>query len=262
MSYILDALKKSEQERRRGEMPEITRFETSENNSKSQRQYLPYVIVALLSLNAVALVIWAPWKSDDNEAATASSYQESINQVSDVAPVTQQKIQKPATISDVPKGRHSPGFTAKAEKARQPSIDNTDAKDSVASPAPIKKVSQPAVAEPQVAVAKPVKELEPEVIKPRVQQPEPYVAPVQTSYLPQLQELPASIQSRVPDMSFSSHMYSSQPRYRSIIINGRRLKEGQFLNDDIQVREITDKGVILGLDGTVFEVDVLGQWVN
>ena len=83
-----------------------------------------------------------------------------------------------------------------------------------------------------------------------------------TSYLPQLQELSVDLQSQIPDMSFSSHMYSSEPRFRSITINGKRLKEGHYLNDQIQVREITEKGVVLGLDNTLFEVDVLGQWVN
>ncbi len=82
----------------------------------------------------------------------------------------------------------------------------------------------------------------------------------QAYYIPQLQELPASIRSQIPDMAFSSHMYSSLPRFRSITINGRRVKEGNYYNDDIYVDEITESGAILRFQDTRFEVDVLGQW--
>ncbi|MEN8671011.1 MAG: general secretion pathway protein GspB, partial [Ketobacter sp.] len=81
-------------------------------------------------------------------------------------------------------------------------------------------------------------------------------------YLPQLEELPAYERDGIPDMTFSSHMYSSIPRFRSIIINGKRLKEGQYLNQELQVREITESGVVLSRGGTLFEVDVLGRWAQ
>jgi len=83
-----------------------------------------------------------------------------------------------------------------------------------------------------------------------------------TAYLPQLSELPQSIQTQIPDLTFSSHMYSSQDRFRSITINGKRLKQGRYYNEHLYVNEITEKGAILGFEGTLFEVDVLGQWGN
>ncbi|PCJ35304.1 MAG: hypothetical protein COA99_13950, partial [Moraxellaceae bacterium] len=77
---------------------------------------------------------------------------------------------------------------------------------------------------------------------------------------PQISELPQSVYSQIPDLTFSSHMYSSQGRFRSITINGRRLKEGKHYDERLLVREITEKGVVMSFDGTLFEVDVLGQW--
>ncbi len=218
MSYILDALKKSEQERRRGDVPELTHFESGDAAAHPRRHLWPIVVIVLLVLNAVALFFWRPW----NGGPDTASHQEQ----------------------------------SETKKSHQLAIQPP--------PAAILNNTQP----PPVVAALPIKppsvsrQPEPQVIKPSPKASEPSVSPVKTSYLPQLQELPASVQSRVPDMNFSSHMYSSQPRYRSIIINGRRLKEGQYLDDEIQVREITDKGVILGLDEIVFQVDVLGQWVN
>ena len=250
MSYILEALKKSEQERRRGEVPEINRFDATAPENAYRRSIWPWVVIALVIVNLAVLVVWAPWESP--EQATP------VPLADEAAPA----LPQPETT------------VQRNESAPEPELPR---KDTVrVAPAKLPEVAPRApVKPPEEArrVSQPVAQPEPEIIRPRTQresqpapEPEPEIirpaASPQTSYLPQLQELPADMQRRVPDMSFSSHMYSSEPRFRSIIINGRRLKEGQYLNDDIRVREITEKGVILSLDGTDFEVDVLGQWVN
>ncbi|MCG8314479.1 MAG: general secretion pathway protein GspB [Pseudomonadales bacterium] len=240
MSYILEALRKSEQERRRGEMPEINRFENLASEDDRKFKLWPVVAVVLVVANLLVLFLWAPWSSD----VANNSFSDS---------------QPPVTPQSQPQSA-----------------------DNVSSSISIKPVPKTEV----IAERKPVKNLpdDVEIIRPRTDpippmdahaatneasvqhrepDPEPSVERTpNTSYLPQLQELSSDLQSQIPDMSFSSHMYSSEPRFRSITINGKRLKEGHYLNDQIQVREITDKGVILGLDNTIFEVDVLGQWVN
>lgn len=238
MSYILEALKKSEQERRRGEMPEINRFETTVDEDNKKIVIWPVVAVVLVLVNIGLLFIWAPWEQEKESqasvAAAGSVTQESVGQQAEPG-IKVSPIDKPLLSEPRPKTQ----TVSKAPQA-QPKVK------SQAAPQP-----EPVVAE------KPI------VITPDRNREVPASSAVpHTSYLPQIQELPASIQQRIPDMSFSSHMYSSEPRFRSIIINGRRLKEGQYLNDEIQVREITDKGVILSLGDTIFEVDVLGQWVN
>lgn len=80
------------------------------------------------------------------------------------------------------------------------------------------------------------------------------------SYMPKLEELPSGLRQQVPDMTFSSHMYSSMPRFRSVVINGTRVREGQAIGNNLQINEITETGVILSINGTPFQVDVLGKW--
>ena len=265
MSYILEALKKSEQERRRGEVPEITHFETTEDNKSGAFKLWPVVVVVLLIVNIGGLVMWAPWqdKAVTNQTASDTSSQVQAKQapvVSMPAPTPSKQV-KPVIVKPKP----SPIQPV----ANQAAADPKSVLNPVAAPQRITPEAAPKVRAEKTNAPTVVKQAEPELITPSTPPPAKQTAnessrtrPVTTSYLPQLQELPASMQDRIPDMSFSSHMYSSQARFRSIIINGRRLKEGQFLNDEIQVREITEKGVILGLDETLFEVDVLGQWVN
>lgn len=248
MSYILDALKKSEQERRRGEMPEINRFESDTPQSEVKHKWWPIVAVVLVLVNLVLLVVWAPWESQTtpvaNQTVAPNQPQSTVSQSSPPSPDNSGSGIKVKPAPEAPVTPRQPASIpqpAKVMPARK-EVAKTAAKPS------------PAVMEPET--------LEPELITPSTQSAPSRSAPPRASYLPQLQELPANVQQRIPDLSFSSHMYSSEPRFRSIIINGRRLKEGQYLNDEIQVREITDKGVVLGMGDTLFEVDVLGQWVN
>ncbi|MDX1692702.1 MAG: general secretion pathway protein GspB [Ketobacteraceae bacterium] len=262
MSYILEALKKSEQERRRGEVPEINRFDAQEVSDERKLGIWPIVVAALIAVNLAVLFFWAPWEQSVPADAVVAPGAAGEQDESAVAGAAGSRPSDASERSgDVPAAR--PGGS-KVSATGEDRVKVAPAKlPDVAPREPVKPAITP---EPEPAA---VSQPEPEVIRPRraaEPEPEPEIirprSTPSTSYLPQLQELPANLQQQVPDLSFSSHMYSSEPRFRSIIINGRRLKEGQFLDDRIQVREITDKGVVLSLDGTLFEVDVLGQWVN
>lgn len=249
MSYILEALKKSEQERRRGEMPEITRFDNVSEGDSKRVPLWPIVAIVLIAVNIGLLIVWAPWQSGADTVVSGADSQPGEQRSSSPTSDTQSTSVAPTDIVKV-----KPLDTTAKVPPRKPTVKPV--------PAEKPRAAQTAVTQQPSTKIAPA-EQEPEIIRPSTERTpiRERVTP-STSYLPQLQELPEDIQRRVPDMSFSSHMYSSEPRFRSIIINGRRLKEGQYLNDQIRVREITDSGVVLDLEGTLFEVDVLGQWVN
>lgn len=65
MSYILDALKKSEEERQRGEIPGLQTVQTNPVSKPHRRSYWPYVLMTVLLLNAGSVLWWLrPWQSD------------------------------------------------------------------------------------------------------------------------------------------------------------------------------------------------------
>jgi general secretion pathway protein B len=65
MSYILDALKKSEEERQRGEIPGLQTVQTNPVSKPHRRSYWPYVLMTALLLNAGFVLWWLrPWQSD------------------------------------------------------------------------------------------------------------------------------------------------------------------------------------------------------
>jgi general secretion pathway protein B len=217
MSYILDALRKSEQERQRGKVPDIHGMPSESDATRQKKSPWPYIVLALVIMNAVILAIF--WKQFTSSTDTESHVAEPESVLS-----TPQALVPPVAVKPTPI----------PEPAQQAVL--TPSRAPAPAPAPVP-VSKPAPVQPQ--------------------EPLPSVG-----YMPQLEELPAGERQGIPDMTFSSHMYSSIPKYRSIIINGKRLKEGQFFNDQLQVREITDSGVIMSRGGTLFEVDVLGRWAQ
>lgn len=73
-------------------------------------------------------------------------------------------------------------------------------------------------------------------------------------------ELPSSIQRQIPDLKFSSHIFADEASFRMVNINGRLLREGDMLDDKTRLVEITEQGVVLGHEQYTFEVSVLRDW--
>lgn len=83
----------------------------------------------------------------------------------------------------------------------------------------------------------------------------PRVAPAERR-LPNLHELPLSLQRELPKMSFSMLIYSSKPADRMISINGRMMHEGQEIASGLKLEEITPEGAILNFRGHRFRKGV------
>ncbi|MFT7409682.1 MAG: general secretion pathway protein B [Oleispira sp.] len=88
-----------------------------------------------------------------------------------------------------------------------------------------------------------------------------------TEQLPQLitpkiaVELAAkNTQSLIPNINISSHIFSSLPARRSIVVNGERLAETDFITPNVQVKEITHKGMIIEVDGLSLVIDRSRGW--
>lgn len=76
----------------------------------------------------------------------------------------------------------------------------------------------------------------------------------------ELWQLPADFQSTIPELDFSFHVFSEDSLERMIIINGRRIREGQMVSRGLTLRVITETGVILYSGGRFFHVDVIEKW--
>ena len=244
MSYILDALKKSEEERKKGDVPGLQTYTPTTEVSSGKRTWVIGVMV-LVGTNIIGLLIWAPWKPAQPLPIPTQVAAPQIK----MAP--QPEIVKPVARPAV-KPVVKPMVESVAKSIARPVLKP------VINPV-VEVMREPVAKSPSTYRERPVPVPE---IKPASREEYRPKSTPSTAYLPQLSELPQSIQAQIPDLTFSSHMYSSQDKFRSITINGKRLKQGRYYNELLYVNEITEKGAIMGFDGTLFEVDVLGQWGN
>lgn len=245
MSYILDALRKSEQERQRGKVPDLNSYKDEPVQELPRHNAWPWIALAAVAISVAAVaIIWTSGRGS--------------------APVPQ-----PAGTMTAPVVSKAPVVQTPTVSTPQPTV-SVPAPKPVAVPDPVPTAQPQPVSQTVVVDSRPPVQSAPTVVAPQQEsifEAEPpqsdYSAPAPSvAYMPQLEELSPSDRAGIPDMTFSSHMYSSMPRFRSIIINGKRLKEGEYFNQNLQVREITDKGVIMSNGNVLFSVDVLGRWAQ
>lgn len=321
MSYILDALRKSEQERMRGKMPDLNHFGEEDKRTGRSHRWMWMVGGGLLLVNVAAVSVWLtrgeggatqPVASASADKSTTAAPAPATNPVGGPSTAAQATAAVTTPVSGV---ASSPQTGPQAATNGAVTVAGTTIAPATAAPVPATVIttappqgtvyyvapagtvpgqqivvvpsgSLPAGVAPgsNVVVQMPASS-QPVQAWPsgpnQVVAPPPPVPPPpdpvnldQTldavgvdatpavSYLPQLDELPPQLRQQIPDMSFSSHMYSSMQRFRSVVINGNRVREGEMVGNNIQVREITETGVILSIGDTQFQVDVLGKWAQ
>ncbi len=69
-----------------------------------------------------------------------------------------------------------------------------------------------------------------------------------------------SLLDQMPSLEITSHIYSSQANRRSIVVNGERLAEGDFVAGQIQVKEITHQGMVLKVKDSLLAVSRSRGW--
>ncbi|SFR46668.1 general secretion pathway protein B [Marinobacter daqiaonensis] len=237
MSYILEALKKSESERNQGRVPDLgQQMRMIHRNRKRGIPAAAWLALALL-VNAfvMAALFWPGygfWSADPDGAGEVPVTVEPARAVSPSTPVA----------ADEP---------AKADDAEDPAgpTDMTAASGDRG----VEGVS-----------AEVVRSEAPTVIVPTVRGA-PYQADGATTdeawegRVPHLVELPMAFQRQVPDLVFNSHVYSDDPWARSVMINNRLLRMGESFGP-LRVELITEQGVELSMDGQRFRVGVVRDW--
>jgi len=106
MSYILDALKKSEQERGQGNIPDVQTVHSSSLNYRNEKKaYWPYFLIAAVLLNLLAIIYFITEKQTPEKTAALSSKttgneQATINKenASEIKPPEHLEITEQATI--------------------------------------------------------------------------------------------------------------------------------------------------------------------
>ncbi|WP_341659621.1 general secretion pathway protein GspB [Vibrio sp.] len=67
-------------------------------------------------------------------------------------------------------------------------------------------------------------------------------------------------QGKLPPLNFQTHVYSSNPNKRWVKVNGTEYREGDWINDNIQLQNIDSQHSTITFNGTEIQVPALYDW--
>lgn len=288
MSLILEALKKSEANRRLGQAPDLGTPFTPVRRGRSP---LWAMLVIVLSLG-IGLWWWfgrgtpapapatppPPIATAPGQVAAPAPNREALQledkRIFAAAHRQESNAQAAATPGEdqqiwVPAQRRA----AEERMARRPARTTPPATSAQTPPAPAH-VAEPARApqpadmrgntpQPHPEAGQPHPEArqphpEPGQPHPEAGQPHPEAAGSQqvpgTTKLdvPAYYDLPFATRKALPQLSMSMHVYAADPKQRFVILDGARMVEGDTTTDRVTLREIRPDGVILEFQGQRF----------
>ena len=244
MSYILDALRKSDQQRQRGAAPTLLAAQTAAIAPK-QPAVLTYGLLAVVLVGAGVVIGWLrPWQTEPTAPHTPVS----------------------VIVKPVESNPPAPGPAPSAIAPRPPSreLQTTQAEPARSEMAPQSKdATQPAqagsVAPENVprAKTKPRTRAKPEMDGPPhvVAAAAPEKAAADAADGPpviSIAELPPQVREALPVMTISVHGYSDNPEGRLVGINYRILREGDSVVPGLELQQITPDGMIFSFKGFRF----------
>ena len=261
MSYILDALRKSEQQRLQGEAPLLVSTQIS-SNVRKQPALLLYGLVAAILICAGIFIGWLrPWQQDETEAVKSATT------------LTQDETKPPQIASEpLPKPELLPPQPEKAKKSElalpeQKTIPTTklaSRADRMEQDAPVpsnisaKVTAMPRKSQTSTAVPEVPEQIVDEAAMPTVEKTESNSTNATVDEAAQEQkiiamtELPLAIQQEIPKMSISGHAYSTVPKERIVGINDRLLQEGEYLSPGLRLEQITADGLVFSYKKYLF----------
>jgi general secretion pathway protein B len=235
MSYILEALKKSEQQRELGRVPGIS--SVHENTTKSVGGKWLWLIVGILLLNA-GLLVFLLWPEPESEPSIVSApVRKPIQRRPPDRPAVALVVSQPPALENP-----VPGVPQTARIVPVPP------EPPAAKPVTTETAVKPVLQESSVAAA---------VIpaQPQVEQPP---RPALEAYAPELPvwpQIPTHLfQQLSGSLRLDVHVFSDQPQKSFVLINMRKYREGEKLQEGPQLDEITPDGVILSFHGQRFRL--------
>jgi len=230
MSYILEALKKSDQERQIGHVPDIAQMQAV---PKSAPPRWPRWLLLALLLNAVILVVlaWRTWEARR------------------VSEVVEAPSSAPAPAATVPAARdQAPVVTPLSSVSPVPASPPVAPEQAVAPmPGSVMQTPQPTVMDEIEHMPAPESDSAPSVAE---------MAPAAvTDTAPRWQDLPLEERTSLPTPRIDVHVFAQEPERRFVLINLRKYHAGDTLDDGATLDAILSDGIVLSYGGRQYRVD-------
>lgn len=219
MSFILDALKKSETERQRQAGPALLEMRIVRPTRRLPMWALAVGLLLILSVGALAWLAWRPSSPPATAALPAAAPSNTMAEAAAPAGDVSGTLSSPA--SSTPAVAAPPAAVAAVPEPPQLS----GGADTIPADA------NPADTEPAVG---------------------PGAAALQDSSRNSNLRTYAELGGALPELRLDLHVYAANPADRYAFINMHKVREGDTTAEGVQVKEITRDGVVLDFRGTEF----------
>lgn len=220
MSFILDALKKSESDRQRQSGPAL--FEVKVAAPRSRLPLWAIAIAGLLAVN-LAIVMWMLWRHPVTRSAATGAVPVSGSAqplLSPAAAAQPASVPLPAPAAQPPATAPSPVLVPNPG-ATGGGSDNPDDYAPATEPAA------------------------PPLLGSRVRRGT-------ADGVPLYQDAAAAPGTRIPQLRLDLHVFALRPQDRFVMINMHKLREGDSLPEGVHVDRITPEGAVLSYSGSQF----------
>lgn len=274
MSYILDALNKSEQERREeNEVPSLLAVHDSvphQTSRPAMSVWLPVAVVLLVLVVYLLAALLADGPAATAEAPTAQPEQVSADPATSpplptLQPATSLTTAAPAAqpqptatpgretvnstaarIQDLYTGNHSEATSPTQTGPEQaPKLANN------AAPGHSTEIRQQAE---QEKLQRLLADEEARKLAAQIQ------ADSFQPYVPGIQQLSAALRNQLPALNYSAHIYSADEKSGFVIINSRKRYAGSVIAPELFVESIREDDVVLNFKGYSFALPAMRSW--
>ena len=230
MSYILEALKKSQAERQLGELPSIhaPQVQLHPAPAAGGARRLPlWLGLGAACIGAIGLWLWQPWQPRQAAVPVAAPLAATVPApVAAVAPAPTPVLAAPVAVP-----------------APAPVV--------AAAPAPV--VARPVPAPVSVPAPAPVQPAPVAKAAPVPAAPVPAAAAVE-EVIPGLRDLPEPIQRQIPAIALGGYIYSKDPADRLLLIDKVLRHEGEEVAPGLVLDKLQPKAAIFSFRGYRYRV--------
>jgi general secretion pathway protein B len=227
MSFILDALKKSESDRQRQSGPAL--FEVKVAPPRSRLPLWALAIGLLLAVN-IAVVAWMLLRHPSAREPATAAAAPLVMPAPAAAPAPRALPAMPAPAAATPAPGAAAGLASQVPPVMLPATTAPAAASG----------TEAANAEDLAPAAEPPPSLSTHVHRGTVEG------------VPLYQDWAASSPTKPPELRLDLHVYAPRAEERFVMINMKKLREGEALPNGMRVESITPEGAVLSYNGARF----------
>jgi general secretion pathway protein B len=249
MSFILDALKKSENDRQRQNGPALFEVRVA-----PPRTRLPLwaIAIAVLLVGNLGVVMWMLLRHQGHASPTSGP--EPVAAASAAVSSTGNPVPMVATSALAPAG--APAALAAPSSTAVGNAANTTAAGTAAGTAANTAPAPAATPSGAGTVNSAPDSTNAEDYAPAQEQPASalgnHVRRATASGVPLYQDVSTTPGSQVPQLRLDLHVFAARPQDRFVMINMHKLREGDTLPEGVHVDSITPEGAVLSYNGSKF----------